>query len=293
MASLITTVSHGNYPQQPKTAYISLAAYNTVFFSYSTSLNSSYVTVGILVTVSGATALNCPAGDYLYENGKKLYPGANPGITSYMVGVYSPVSGLSGYIDPNGSTFTPMVNGKPYQIQVQTANGDYVFNTTQTTLNTTGTEDAGAPVSTNGSGSFGTYLASKVVNLAVYATGFVGTLYTTGTSCDIFMNPILGNVFSVTLPVGSPTNLSNSQNVNVYLRDPNVPGSALTSFPAGQEITLLIYNTSGATPFVALFGPLRGTSVQIQNGASNMTIYKFITNNDNLNVYQTSAPLKY
>jgi hypothetical protein len=185
-----------------------------------------------------------------------------------------------------------MVNGKPYQIQVQTANGDYVFNTTQTTLNTTGTEDAGAPVRTNGSVTAGTYLASKVVNLAVYAD-LTGTPYTSGVSCYIFMNPILGNVFSVTLPVGSPTNLSNSQNVNVYLRDPNVPGSALTSFPAGQEITLLIYNTSGATPFVALFSPLRGNSVQIQNGNSNMTIYKFITNNDNTNVFQTTAPLKY
>jgi hypothetical protein len=165
MASLITSVSHGNYPQQPRTAYITTANYSNVFFSYTTSLNASYVTVGSLTTVSGVNSSNTPAGDYLYANGKKLYPGANPGISSFLVGVYSPTSGLNGYIDPNGSVFSPLHSGKPYQTQVQSSTGDYVYN-----ADNSGVEDSGVPVRTNGSVLATTGLGYQN-NTTSYATG--------------------------------------------------------------------------------------------------------------------------
>ena len=172
MASLITSVSHGNYPQQPKSAYITTANYSNVLYNYTTFLNSQYVTVGSLTTpATGVNSSNTPAGDYLYENGKKLYPGANPGISSFLVGVYSPVSGVSGYIDPNGSIFSPVQSKKPYQVQVQNTAGDYVYN-----ADNTGVEDAGVPVRTNGSVNAGTTILATTglgynSNSTSYGTG--------------------------------------------------------------------------------------------------------------------------
>jgi hypothetical protein len=215
-------------------------------------------TVGRLTTVSGATAVNSPVGDYLYENGKKLYPEANPGITSFMIGVYSPVSGLSGYIDPNNSTFAPMVNGKPYQIQVQTANGDYVFNTSQSALGTAGTEDAGAPVRTLGSGTFGTYVASGVAATLSVPGG-------SGSAATVTINPVLGNTFLVDVPNGTMT-------VNGTLTIGNY-----TPVVVGQEFNLIVTNTNGTALNLAF-----GTNFIVQpitgNGFTNglRAIFKFM-----------------
>ena len=183
MASLITSVSHGNYPQQPRAAYITTANYSNVLFNYTTSLNSQYVTVGSLTTpATGVNSSNTPAGDYLYQNGKKLYPGANPGVSSFLVGVYSPVSGVNGYIDPNGSIFSPLQSGKPYQTQVLNTGGDYVYNT-----NNSGSEDSGVPVRTNGSVNAGTtILATTGLGYNSNATSY-GTV-TQGTNATTFVS---------------------------------------------------------------------------------------------------------
>ena len=90
-----------------KRSYMSVAAFDTSFFTYTVAMNTTtYVNTGTLTTVSGATAANCPKGRVLRENGKKLFPDANPGITKFMVGVYDANSGLTGFIDPNGPVFT-------------------------------------------------------------------------------------------------------------------------------------------------------------------------------------------
>jgi len=103
----ITTVSHGNLPSVPRRSYLATTAYNTVFFSYSTSLNG-ITYVGTFGSVTGATAATCPAGRILHETGKKLFPGANPGVNDYMVSVYDPVSMLTGFINPNQPFFSLM-----------------------------------------------------------------------------------------------------------------------------------------------------------------------------------------
>lgn len=70
---------------------------------------------------STITATNCPAGRILRESGRKLYPGANPGLavgdtyagavvgttaTNHMwVLVFDSVTGLRGFIDPNAPQF--------------------------------------------------------------------------------------------------------------------------------------------------------------------------------------------
>jgi len=204
MASLITSVSHGNYPQQPKSAYITTANYSNVLYNYTTSLNSQYVTVGSLTTpATGVNSSNTPAGDYLYENGKKLYPGANPGISSFLVGVYSPVSGVSGYIDPNGSIFSPLQSKKPYQVQVRNTAGDYVYN-----ADNTGVEDSGVPVLTNGSVLAGTSLGYKSSSYGTVTQG-------TSTTTDVTLNTPTGTITCFTqgtLAAGSTVtfNLINS-----------------------------------------------------------------------------------
>jgi len=214
MASLVTSVSHGNYPQQPRNAYITTANYSNVFFSYTTSLNASYVTVGSLTTVSGVNSSNTPAGDYLYANGKKLYPGANPGISSFLVGVYSPTSGLNGYIDPNGSVFSPLHSGKPYQTQVQSSTGDYVYN-----ADNSGVEDSGVPVRTNGS-----VLATTGLGYQSNATSYTTGTQTTGAT-------------SIVSTINTPTGL--------------IVGVALGALTAGTKSQFLMYNSSiGANDIV-------------------------------------------
>jgi hypothetical protein len=70
---------------------------------------------------------DCPPGRILYENGKKIVPPQSPfppiviagldpvpyPLNSYMVGVFDPQSGLSGYIDPNSVNFAINSTDKP------------------------------------------------------------------------------------------------------------------------------------------------------------------------------------
>jgi hypothetical protein len=131
------------FNDRTKRAYLAMRDFNNDIFTYTTSLNTTtYATEGTLSAVSGATALNCPQGRFLYENGRKLFPGANPGINTYMVGVFDPVSFLSGYIDPNSEAFTLMNTDKP----VDMADRYNVFGT-----NPNGsTSDLAQPVYTRG-----------------------------------------------------------------------------------------------------------------------------------------------
>jgi hypothetical protein len=106
----------------PKRSYISMRAYNNDFFSYATSVVNDFETVGTLSAVAGANAGNCPQGRILTETGRKLYPGANPGITHLMVGVFDYATGLSGFIDPNSAAFTPQNTDRPYYFTSPGAN---------------------------------------------------------------------------------------------------------------------------------------------------------------------------
>uniref|UniRef100_A0A6C0KYV6 Uncharacterized protein n=1 Tax=viral metagenome TaxID=1070528 RepID=A0A6C0KYV6_9ZZZZ len=96
--------------------YVSCEPFYNDFFTYSNTtsfLNGNWTTVGTLTPVAGATKANCPQGRVLRENGKKMYPDANPGVKTYMVGVYDDTTFLSGFINPNSPIFTPMNMDKP------------------------------------------------------------------------------------------------------------------------------------------------------------------------------------
>jgi hypothetical protein len=127
----MATIGSGtvSYLNTPRRSYITTAAFQNDIFRYTTSTNpTTFVVTGTLTslaTVGTGTASNCPANRILRENGKKLYPSGlyvannttygapNPGVTTYMVGVYDPVSFLSGFIDPNSKVFAPYNTDKP------------------------------------------------------------------------------------------------------------------------------------------------------------------------------------
>ena len=99
-----------------KKSYLTTANFNTEFYSYTVSKSSTtFNTLGAVALVDAA-GTNSPAGRVLHENGKKLLPEVNP-MTSFagacllqapkfLVGVYDPVSLLSGFIDPTSNTFS-------------------------------------------------------------------------------------------------------------------------------------------------------------------------------------------
>jgi len=103
------------YAQQYPKAFIASKAFNNDFFTYTTSKNSSFNTVGTLGFVT-TDAARCPAGRVLHATGKKLYPNVNPMNTfpggsslltskKFLMAVYDPISQLNGYIDPSSSIF--------------------------------------------------------------------------------------------------------------------------------------------------------------------------------------------
>ena len=104
-----------NYNKQPQKAFITTAPFNTKLFTYSTSLNTSFQTVGSLVVNTAATAGNCPANRVLHANGKTLIPGVNPNVTKPYIGVFDSVSGLNGFVDGTDPVFATYDVNFPFQ----------------------------------------------------------------------------------------------------------------------------------------------------------------------------------
>jgi hypothetical protein len=123
--------------------YITLRPYNSDFFSYTTSTTPAREVVGALGDVSGATVDNCLKGAFLRETGKKLYPGVNPGVSTFMVGVFDYANSLHGFIDPNSPAFSPQNTDRSYIL----ASSGYSPNTIDSGV---GRSDQGPPVFTRG-----------------------------------------------------------------------------------------------------------------------------------------------
>jgi microcystin-dependent protein len=133
-----------------KRSYITLGAFENDLFRYTTRVDN-FETIGTLTAVGSGAAAECPKGRFLYENGRKIYPGTHPGVFTYMVGVYDPVSFLSGFVDPNSKVFAPMNTDRSYAAQVGDS-GRGVFGTNPNG----GTErDQGAGVMTLANCQFG------------------------------------------------------------------------------------------------------------------------------------------
>lgn len=203
-------VAHGVENPSSKRSYITASPFNGVIYSYTTQVNAAngYTVEGRLTPIttlpSGAavTATNCPAGRILRELGRKLYPGANPGlavgdtyggavvgttVTNHMwVGVFDSVTGLRGFIDPNASTFAVYSTDRnpAFVDAAETAGG------TPTRL--------GQPVYTSG----GITMANGVFNQYRPVTTLANTDNQTLT-----VTQTLGGIVTMAAPPANPTNL--------------------------------------------------------------------------------------
>lgn len=219
----MTTIDRFNNTTLSSTnrSYIAVAAFNLDFFSYTVTTDNQGRTTGSLGAVSGATSGNCPKGRILRENGRKLYPQANPGINVYMVGVYDPVTGFKGFIDPNSPVFAPFNTDKPCYLADSTDPGPGAL------------ADKGAPVYTNSSVQAGTYITAGTTITAgsniVANSGQVRVNKVTTISPAVVtpavntIDPNSSQVFDIQLPNNSstvlfePTGLSTAVGAVVYL----------------------------------------------------------------------------
>ena len=238
-----------------KRSYMSVAAFDSAFFTYTVAMNTTtFVNTGTLTTVSGATPTTCPKGRVLRENGKKLFPDANPGITKYMVGVFDSITGLTGFIDPNGPIFTMYNSDKPTYLgdtvgpdgrSAERAPPVYTDGTIEAASTikagaggfivpvTTGVGAVAAAVSTSVAAGFtwvGPTSAAAGICLPSTFTAFPGTTSIvknyTGFALSVYPNPATANINSGTgvtnaLVAGQPTLLGNGTGATFYLLSTN------------------------------------------------------------------------
>jgi hypothetical protein len=162
-------ISQGkSYHQQNQKTFLTSQAFNAKLFTYATSINSNFQTVGTLTANANATATNCPANRVLHTNGRVLVPGANPGVNSPLIGVYDPISALNGFIDPTDPAFANYDTNMPYQY-------DLGISSVIATLGGTG---ANARVGTD-SGRLAATAANSAVNAGTSGIGEFA-FFTTG-----------------------------------------------------------------------------------------------------------------
>jgi hypothetical protein len=112
----MATLGNANNASQQNTSrrsYISTAPFFNNIFTYTTTLLPSLRTQGTLTPIAGGNCVTCPAGRVLRENGRKLFPDANPDVTQYLVGVYDSQNYQSGFINPNDSVFAIYNTDRP------------------------------------------------------------------------------------------------------------------------------------------------------------------------------------
>jgi hypothetical protein len=197
MSGLTYSDGKGDYSQGVNKTYITNAAFNNDFYTYTVTTNSSFQKVGTFTLVSGATATTCPANRVLHLTGNRLFPNVHPmntfvgglstaGVTSpgrFMVKVYDPITFLSGFIDPTNTKFSNFDQNLPN-----------FFN-----LGSTG---ANPPLG----GQDGELVAKGQVR-----SGTV-TVNSTGTGGTYTIDPTLGQVFTFTATQSSAVTIAVTAN---------------------------------------------------------------------------------
>lgn len=224
----------GGITNIPRRAYITTSAFNNDFYTYTTTMNpTTFVTTGTLAAnVVGATAATCPANRILRENGKRLYPDANPNVSTLMVGVYDSITGFKGYIDPNAPIFAVYNTDKSYQ----TPNG----------INPNGgLTDQGPPIYTRGPTrlyggvdiSGGLTLASGVATVPELVISPIVTV-TQSTTTDRTLDCSLASYFNVVIGTSDnfallASNVTAGQIVVVVLNSTATANTPTISFGSG------------------------------------------------------------
>ena len=207
-----------------KRTYVAVATATTQFYSYSVALNTTtYVNTGTL-TGSAATVV---AGTLLRENGKKLFPEANPGVTKYLVGVYLTESPFtSGFIDPNSGVFVVYNSDKPTYL-----GGSASFaaaNPALPSLTTTNLVTAGTGVVAT-TGQIRAATITVITTAIDISLGQVFTLTTSGAATLTISNPANGAVVYFIVTGGGS---------HVITFGTNIKGLGTLTVTVGQIFTL-------------------------------------------------------
>jgi hypothetical protein len=269
----MATIGNGStsFLNTPRRAYITTAPFQNDIFQYTTTTNpTTFVVTGTLTslaTVGTGTSATCPANRILVENGKKLYPSGlavannttysapNPGVTTYMVGVYDPASFLSGFIDPNSKVFAPYNTDKP----------DYVPRGINPNGNTE--VDQGPPVYTLGAVTAGTTVTAGTGIVATTGqvradtvTALTSYTFSTGAVANVTRNidPSLGQVFTLTVNVTGGTNSGQL---------------TCTTTPAAGSVVYLIVTT--ASTHTTAFNITGGTNIKMAQITCGTTADRF------------------
>lgn len=168
-------------PSVTRRSYVALNAFHSALYAYSYGLNEQLLReVGTLTLNPAANSGNCPKGSILHENGRKLNPsdiyfrGANDGAAMFMVGVYNPQSGLSGFINPNSPLFGLQNTDKPIYLNETEPLGNGIL--TNGTIETTQSITAGTSVSAGTTVSAGTSVtATTTCSAQKFLTSPVGS----------------------------------------------------------------------------------------------------------------------
>jgi len=206
------------------------------------------VYVGTLSVLSTATPTNCPAGRILHETGKKLFPGANPNVSDYLVSVYDPVSMLTGFINPN----------QPFFSLMNTDRANFLL---------------------DGPNGTGTGLSASARANALYTRGDV----LAGGRMDLSGNALIyGNMSTLgSLSVGGTVNLNSGLVVgNNKLGTGGAVTVATTAVTANSKIYLTFTGFDGTTGFLRVSTITSGASFVIQssNGADRGDVNWLIIN---------------
>jgi hypothetical protein len=230
-----------SYGEQSKRSYIATGVFNTAFYSYTSARDVNNVTQYTLAVNPLATVLNCKAGHILKENGRKLVPGANPGVTNYMVGVFDSSSLLNGFIDPNNSLFAVYSTNMP----------NFVARNTDPAIGPDGTtNDMGPSVFTTGSVTAAkqirstTVTALTIVSSAVSIDASLGQVFTviqSGTSPFTVNSPTVAAVGSLVYLIVTNT----GSTATITLNGTNVRGPSVSS--TGGKTTAIAFVSDGTT----------------------------------------------
>lgn len=159
----------------PRRSYIATQNFYDWFKSYSTSI-VDLETVGSF-SHAASDPSQTPKGRVLRENGRKLVPGANPGVGKYLVGVYDAETFLNGFIDPNCRVFALFNEEKPNFFDNDADSEHNSIND-----NNSEDDDIGFPVYTRGNieTTAGTIVAGDVTGTEYVAASATGQTYQTG-----------------------------------------------------------------------------------------------------------------
>jgi hypothetical protein len=232
-------------PAVTRRSYVALSNYNSALYNYSYGLDEQLLReVGSLTLNPLATAQNCPKGAILHENGKKLTSGN--GVPTFMVGVYDPQSGLSGFINPNGPLFGLQNTDKPIYLNETEPLGNGGL--TNGTIETTQSVVAGTSVSAGTSVTAGTSIAATTTCRAQkFLTSPVGS--TLGTA----LAPLTASAGQATLDgVGFSTVVYTTQvtaNSMVFVTINNTGPRRVSAVPANGSFTVYTDVENDASTF--------------------------------------------